>query len=234
MRSVLPTQPPFSSAESFAAGMTPAGHVALTPALCLLAAFAFALVDAQSPPFCHGLDCPKYSVQDIGDGVELRQYESAVWVSTRVQGAKYGQATRTGFQRLFNYISGQNEAELRMQMTAPVRERMSESGGEIESDFITSFFIPFEYQATAPAPLDPNVYIEKLGPKVYVSSFGGFATEKTILLNANDLHEKLQSKGIDVNADSFSYSGYDSPFALINRHNEIWYVATEDSTISVT
>lgn len=62
--------------------------------------------------------------------------------------SKYLTSMWCPFQRLFNYISGQNEAELRMQMTAPVRERVSESGGEIESDIITSFFIPFEYQAS--------------------------------------------------------------------------------------
>jgi len=207
---------------------------AIRLALGLLALFTYASVDAQSPPFCKGLDCPKYSVQVIGDGVELRQYDSATWVSTVVNGATYGQAKRTGFQRLFHYITGGNEAQLTMEMTTPVREQLLQSGGKIEGDIIMSFFLPFAYQDNAPAPLDKDVYLEKVAPKVYVSSFGGFAPEGTIMSHAGDLLEKLESMGIDVNSQRYYYCGYDAPFVLVDRHNEIWYAAKDAQTVYVT
>lgn len=53
-------------------------------------------------------------------------------------------------QRLFNYISGQNEAQLKMKMTAPVREHVLQSGAEIEDDITVSFFLPFAYQVGRP------------------------------------------------------------------------------------
>lgn len=214
--------------------MKSTAHSAIWLVLGILALFTYASVDAQSPPFCRGLDCPKYSVQVVGDGVELRQYDSAMWVSTKVQGARYGQATRTGFQRLFDYISGNNEARRKMDMTAPVREQLLQSGDEIEGDITMSFFLPFAYQDNAPTPLDKDVYLEKVAPKVYVSSFGGFATESSIMSHANDLFEKLEAMGIDVNSQSYYYCGYDSPFVLVDRHNEIWYAAKDAPTVYVT
>lgn len=46
-----------------------------------------------SPPFCHGLECPRYSTLPCAaKGVELRRYAPSTWVSTVVTGASYDDA----------------------------------------------------------------------------------------------------------------------------------------------
>lgn len=70
---------------------------------------------------------------------------------------------------------------------------------------------------------------------VYVSSFGGYAKEGTIVKTANDLLEALQNRGADFIEDSYFFCGYDNPFRVVNRHNEVWFVEKNTSvSISVT
>lgn len=40
---------------------------------------------------------------------ELRQYETAKWVSTVIKGETQKEAMRQGFWKLFHYIQGKNE-----------------------------------------------------------------------------------------------------------------------------
>lgn len=40
---------------------------------------------------------------------ELRQYETAKWVSTVIRGETQKEAMRQGFWKLFHYIQGKNE-----------------------------------------------------------------------------------------------------------------------------
>lgn len=77
----------------------------------------------EAPWFCHKLDCPSFEVTSDGipDGIEFRTYAPGVWVSTNVDKMGYDEAVGTGFMRLFSYISGANEDEAKVPMTAPVR-----------------------------------------------------------------------------------------------------------------
>lgn len=52
------------------------------------------------------------------DGFEIRHYEPSVWVSTKITDVSYDDATNVGFHRLFDYISGNNDAATKIPMTA--------------------------------------------------------------------------------------------------------------------
>ncbi|CAD7704789.1 unnamed protein product [Ostreobium quekettii] len=202
----------------------------------LLALAASRQVNGDSPWFCHGLDCPTYTVQETVDGVELRAYDAAAWVSTKVTGSSYAKAQITGFDILLKYIGGANSDGTKIAMTAPVRVRMLPTSSGLEENFIFSFFLPFDYQLSPPTPTSPDVYIEEV-PKmtVYVSSFGGYAKEATIVKTANDLLDALQNRGADVIEDSYFFCGYDNPFRVLDRHNEVWFVEKNTTgLISVT
>jgi hypothetical protein len=55
-------------------------------------------------------------------------------------------------QRLFKYISGENEAGSKIEMTAPVRVKVYPSQGPFcGNNFTVSFFVPFAYQVGAEA-----------------------------------------------------------------------------------
>lgn len=196
------------------------------------ASHAPATANDESPWFCHDLDCPKFTVvKNITDDVQLRRYAAGKWASTVVTGVKYDKAVATGFWRLFKYISGNNEPQQKVEMTAPVTVRVIPSQGPFcEDNFTISFFVPFEFQSSPPQPSDEAVYIEdRPALEVFVSSFGGWATGSSYLSQAADLTEMLEDAGHDIITDHFYTAGYDSPFRLLNRHNEVWIVAGKPS-----
>lgn len=182
----------------------------------------------DSPWFCHDLDCPKFTlVKNITDDVQLRKYAAGKWASTVVTGVKYDKAVAAGFWRLFKYISGNNEEQQQVEMTAPVTVRVIPSQGPFcEDNFTISFFVPFDFQSHPPQPSDEEVYIEsRPALEVYVSSFGGWATGATYLTHAAELTEMLEDAGHPIVTDHFYTAGYDSPFRLLGRHNEVWILA---------
>jgi hypothetical protein len=58
---------------------------------------------------------------------------------------------------------------------------------------------------------------------VYVKSFGGFAKEQDWLSEAEKLTEAIADKD-KINTNYWFSAGYNSPFQLIGRTNEIWLV----------
>merc|ERR1711915_566464 len=92
-----------------------------------------------------GLEQAPYKLVQQFDGFEERSYPSMMWVCTRVG----------GFMSLFRYISGGNDRNRRMAMTAPVMNTVSEKGTE------TCFYIPEEFQSNPPKPTGNGVYLSK-------------------------------------------------------------------------
>jgi hypothetical protein len=68
-------------------------------ALLNLANGRFLRSDDDAPWFCHGLDCPRYTVGRAwpDDQLELRAYDEGQWVSTNVTDMRYDSAIRLGF-----------------------------------------------------------------------------------------------------------------------------------------
>ena len=84
--------------------------------------------DGDEPWFCHGIDCPSYS-NTTTDSIEVRSYSTELWSSTDVYGVSLDDAMDTGFNRLFNYISGANEGSVAIPMTAPVKVTLTPGDG---------------------------------------------------------------------------------------------------------
>ena len=66
-----------------------------------------------------------------------------------------------------------------------------------------------------------------------VSSFGGFASDADMVSNAVALTSSVEdSKEVDFSADAnagnYYFVAYDSPYRLMNRHNEDW-IGVEES-----
>jgi hypothetical protein len=89
-------------------------------AIFSVASSAYLRGDSEAPWFCHGIDCPAFTNSTSSGGVEERNYESNLWASTDIKGVDLDSAIDTGFQRLFDYISGANEGSTKVDMTAPV------------------------------------------------------------------------------------------------------------------
>ena len=180
----------------------------------------------DNPSFCHDLDCPPFEVVEALpiQGLELRAYPATTWVSTNVSGISYDQAVGTGFMRLFKYISGDNMGEVKIAMTAPVLvEVLPGPGPTCGTDFTISFYSP---TPNPPEPSSKLVYVESgEAARYYVLSYGGWATEKEVLKRAKELADDLISLGRSFDDSTFVTAGYDSPFRLLHRHNEIAFRA---------
>ena len=85
-------------------------------AICLALASSAAVqpqkLDWEEPSFCNTNQCPVFEVVEEFDGYELRRYPAATWVSTIYEANNPAEAdgmVGTAFNKLFNYIDGQNE-----------------------------------------------------------------------------------------------------------------------------
>ena len=85
------------------------------------------------PWYCHGLDCPVFTnptnLTIQGVTIEMRNYEESLWAATLVENTDLDDAESIGFNRLFDYISGANEAKQEIPMTAPVRTYVQPAQG---------------------------------------------------------------------------------------------------------
>lgn len=189
----------------------------------------------DKPWFCHELDCPPFKlIQNFTDlGLELREYRAGKWVSTKVNSTMYEKAVTAGFWRLFKYIQGDNEPKTKVDMTAPVTVRITPGQGPACDDlYVISFYIPEAHQADPPVPTNPDVFLRAAaGARYYVSGFGGWATGAVYLDKAEQATKLLTAAGMDFDASHFLTAGYDSPFRLTGRHNEVWIPAAAAPTV---
>ncbi|XP_064635331.1 heme-binding protein 2-like [Lineus longissimus] len=180
----------------------------------------------QPPAFCRGVDCPRFTIIKTEKEFEIRKYEVSYWTSTDMYEMDLQDAFRTGFRRLFKYITGENENKEKLAMTCPVLTKIKPGPGPTcESNFTRSFMVPFSHQPSAPAPTDKDVYLNSMPEMtVYVRSFGGFASETDWIQNAADLAQAIGNASL-FDDSHFYTAGYDSPYRPTNRHNEVWFLA---------
>merc|ERR1711976_633056 len=196
----------------------------------VLVALAVVMVAAAEdwvkPEFCNRNDCPRFTVLAAEEGYEERLYEAEMWVSSEAAAISAGDGTSTLFRRLFRYIDGSNARDLKIAMTSPVLTKVTPgSGPNCESMFRRSFYIPYIHQATPPQPTEEAVFLEQIpARRVYVRSFGGYATEDDYLENFYLLAEAI-GDGSKFRTDFFITAGYSSPYQPFNRHNEVWLIA---------
>ena len=80
-----------------------------------------------------------------------------------------------------------------------------------------------------PPPLSSDLFVEvQEAPATYfVASYSGRSNEKKMMSHAEQLADFLDGLGLQSSYDysNFYFAGYDSPFRLFNRHNEIWLPA---------
>nr|XP_057913513.1 heme-binding protein 2 [Doryrhamphus excisus] len=155
---------------------------------------------------------------------EIRTYKPTKWVSTTVSGMNLDEALGAGFRKLFKYIQGNNVNKVKVEMTAPVTCRVNPGDGPTcESHFTVSFYIPEEHQDNPPEPSDPDVFVENRKEfTAYIRTYGGFSDENLKQEELLKLVESLQRDGVPFVDTPYYTAGYDSPFKLVNRRNEVW------------
>ncbi|XP_073691379.1 heme-binding protein soul2 [Garra rufa] len=193
----------------------------LLSALCLLAGLVcFPSTECwEAPWFCHGRACPEYTVVQQHGGFEERNYNESHWITTSVAGTSESDL-KAGFWKLYYFTQGQNSENKVIAMTRPVVVSVKEADGMGEQQVSISVF---QSDANIPEPNDNTIKKTDIpGGTVYVRSFSGMASDEDALENAQQLRNDLRAAGKEFVENKFDAAGYDAPWDLINRHNEVW------------
>jgi hypothetical protein len=158
----------------------------------------------------------KYSLVRKYADFEIRFYPSATIATINSDAKTYKELSVPGFQKLAGYIFGGNEAKTKISMTTPVQMDINDSVSTM------SFVMPSSFtKENLPKPNDPNVQIKSTSDEyVAVIRFGGYASDKDLKIYSEKLQSLLKENGITA-IGNYRFLGYNSPFQLIGRRNEI-------------
>lgn len=158
-------------------------------------------------------ESPKYEVLLQQGDFEIRKYQEFHTTSVDETNLK----GYSGFNLLFDYISGNNKKRQPMAMTVPVIN-------ELNPKYMTmEFVVPSEFsKENIPTPNNPNLKIKTYPAHIAaVLSFGGSSRDQRIDLQINKLLEWIKKNDWKIKG-SVRLSRFNSPFSLpMLRHNEV-------------
>ncbi|KFM79314.1 Heme-binding protein 1, partial [Stegodyphus mimosarum] len=127
------------------------------------------------------------------------------------------------FERLFKYISGENDKGMTINMTVPVRMQATEY--KIHCTVEMSFMVPSIHANNPPIPNDTGIIVSRNEPALYaVRSFPGYVWRKGAWKEeARKLADSLKNDNTVIKT-KYYLVGYDAPFDFYDRRNEIWMV----------
>jgi len=157
----------------------------------------------------------QYKTLAIKTGFEIREYPELAVATTELNSNSYSKNSNTGFRKIASYIFGGNNSNQQIAMTAPVQMDMG-------SNPSMSFFMPEDLSLKdlpIPDRKDVSVHIQP-SKIVAVIQFSGWASDKVLKEQFSKLKSKLKKEGIEFE-NSYSYLGYNPPYKLLNRKNEV-------------
>ena len=178
-----------------------------------------------------GIEKVQYDVVQKSSAIEVRQYKSYRVAETLVD-SDFKEAGNAAFRRLFNYISGANQAKESIAMTAPVNQQsqsekiaMTAPVTQQASDdqYAVSFVMPSKYTLeTLPAPTDPAVTVKEVpGYKAAVIRYSGTWSPKRYEEKKAQLETYIKENGLTAVGEPI-WARYDPPFQLwFLRRNEV-------------
>ena len=156
-----------------------------------------------------------YTVVKTVDNIEIRDYESRLFTTIKLNSDKYGEVSGAGFSALAGYIFGGNKKKKKIAMTSPVAVSMDDS-------MTMMFMVPNELdESVLPEPNNKNIVFKKMPPqKVAAIRFGGWANSEIIAAQKSKLIATLKENGLSYK-NNFFFLGYNPPYEIINRRNQI-------------
>lgn len=179
------------------------------------------------------LEQPDYTVVYKDGDIEYRNYESYLIAETVIENAQdYSSAGNEGFRRLFRYITGGNQSQSKIAMTAPVRQTPSSEKIAMTAPvqqtnstdgWRVAFMLPTKYTIeTAPVPVDPRIKIHEVeGRLMAVLRYSGRWTESNLVKKRSLLIAAIDANGIELIGEVQS-ALYDPPYTPPwMRRNEV-------------
>ena len=161
------------------------------------------------------IETPKYKVLKKYPRFELRQYESMMLATTNLGVASFDEKSSEGFRTIASYIFGKNKSNEKIAMTAPVIYHA-------DSISTLSFVVPrSKTQESMPVPIDQNLTFVVQAPKLLaVLDFGGFINNEKLAARMAELKKAVLKEGFQIKGQGY-YFGYNPPWQLIGRKNEV-------------
>ncbi len=157
-----------------------------------------------------------YKVLKKEGKIELRSYKDFLLASTQTtQNIRQD----SGFNNVFNYISGQNQEHTKISMTTPVVTY------EENDTLVTGFYVPSKYdKGNVPKPSDEKVFINEMNASTYaVIRFRGKWIEKNYQKYDQKLIKYLKNENITIISRRYILR-YSPPIIPgMFRRNEIAY-----------
>lgn len=180
-----------------------------------LSVLTFIAFQAYSMMSRQNIESYPYQVVKIHEVFEVRAYEASLFTSVKLATNDYKKASRSGFSVLAGYIFGGNQKNQKIAMTSPVAL-------SLEDSMTMMFMVPKKYtKDDLPLPNTPNIqFIEEPAKTVAALTFGGWASTDKLNAYRQKLETALAKEGIG-HTGQFYYLGYNPPFDLINRKNEV-------------
>ena len=156
-----------------------------------------------------------YVVNRKYNAFEIRSYEATLFTSVQLSGNTYKDNSSKGFSILAGYIFGGNEKNEKIAMTSPVS--MS-----LEDSMTMMFMVPRGFKKeTLPQPNQSQIkFREEPAKTVAAITFGGWSNDKKIEKYKQLLISALDAESISY-TNRFYFFGYNPPFEVFNRKNEI-------------
>ncbi len=179
---------------------------------------------------------PEYEVLEKRDGYEIRRYSPYIVAETVVQGG-FEDVGNKAFRILAGYIFGDNSADEKMNMTAPVESRpadssvkmnmtapvTSERANDGSDQFAYRFVMERKYTLdTLPEPNDPRVQLRKVEARtVAVNRYSGSWSQSNYDEHEEELLTALRNDGIETVGEP-TLARYNGPFTpWFLRRNEV-------------
>ena len=155
----------------------------------------------------------EYEIIKANEVYEVRKYSDRLAIET------LSTNQNSGFRKLFNYISGNNQKNEEIQMTAPVTQ-VKKNG-----KMTMQFYLPSKFnKENTPNPSSPDVKLLNIKGGYYaVIKYSGRSSDKNFIKHKYILEEELKKKDILILGPPIKAS-YSSPFTLpMLKRNEVMF-----------
>lgn len=180
----------------------------------------------------NGIETPSYVVlQKLAKNIEIRKYFPSKWTCAVADGPAGDYRTNLSgnmFNKLFRYISGENNYTTEIKMTSPVVvDYKSLNNKNIDTSKVPctmqmGFFLPKEFHNDSPFPIREGMYT-KIEPEMTVAviRYNGYTDFNTIIAHKFALIEALGDSAKFFDCQNLVTAGYNAPFDPVQTH-EVW------------
>lgn len=163
-----------------------------------------------------------YKVTKTYDSFEIRDYEPTLFTSVKLSTKNYKESSSKGFSILAGYIFGDNDRNEKIAMTSPVAMTL-------EDPITMLFMVPKKFEKEKlPQPNQPQIVFKKEPAKTVAAiSFNGWADDDKIEHYKKNLKFALEKEEIPY-TNRFYFLGYNAPYEVFNRKNEVIVELSKD------